>query len=68
MQTSAKSSTGHDTVDPGYDTDDHQFTYRHPKPRQPSQRAEHAHYVNGHSCHDEQLLVIFQPKWTAMYP
>jgi hypothetical protein len=32
MQTSAKSSTGHDTIDPGYDTDDHQFTYRHPKP------------------------------------
>jgi hypothetical protein len=99
MQTSETSSTGHDTIDPRYDTarstpamccrcpvcvldqmtptirygvknqrDDYQFAYRHPKPQQPSQRAEHARYVNVHSCGGEHFLLIFQLKWAAMYP
>jgi hypothetical protein len=47
---------------------DDQFTYRHLKPQQPSQRAEHAHYVNGDSWAGEHFLLIFQPKSRAMYP
>jgi hypothetical protein len=27
-----------------------------------------AHYVNGDSCDSEHFLLIFQPKWAAMYP
>jgi hypothetical protein len=72
MQTSATSSTGHDTIDPRYDTTRSTpamccRTYRRLKPQQSSQRAEHARYVNGHSCAGEHFLLIFQPKWAAMY-
>src|ERR1700754_1153385 len=48
-------------------SDDDTFTYRHLEPQQPSQRAEHPHYVNDDSRVHEYFLVIFQLKWAAMY-